>query len=62
MAGLDSIDSFEDQMDALEAALGGAQQMTPGCAFDDLGSERGCQHAIFGHFVRIEACIRRLGL
>ncbi|WP_282065094.1 phage tail tape measure protein [Aliiroseovarius marinus] len=34
MAGLDSIDSFEDQIDALEAALGGAQQMTTGFIFE----------------------------
>lgn len=34
MAGLDSIDSFEDQIDALEAALGGAQQMTAGFIFE----------------------------
>lgn len=34
MAGLDSIDSFEDQIDALEATLGGAQQMTAGFIFE----------------------------
>ena len=34
MAGLDSIDSFDDQIDALEAALGGAQQMTAGFIFE----------------------------
>lgn len=34
MAGLDSIDSFEDQVDALESALGGAQAMTAGFVFE----------------------------
>ncbi|WP_371169687.1 phage tail tape measure protein [Aliiroseovarius sp. 2305UL8-7] len=34
MAGLDSIDSFEDQVDALETALGGAQAMTAGFVFE----------------------------
>lgn len=34
MAGLDSIDSFDDQIDALEAALGGAQAMTSGFVFE----------------------------
>lgn len=34
MAGLDSIDSFDDQIDALESALGGAQAMTQGFVFE----------------------------
>ncbi|WP_432449815.1 phage tail tape measure protein [Aliiroseovarius marinus] len=34
MAGLDSIDSFDDQIDALETALGGAQAMTSGFVFE----------------------------
>ncbi|MCK8462570.1 phage tail tape measure protein [Aliiroseovarius sp. S1339] len=34
MAGLDSIDSFDEQIDALETALGGAQAMTAGFVFE----------------------------
>ena len=34
MAGLDSIDSFDEQVDALETALGGAQAMTAGFVFE----------------------------
>ncbi|MCI2393422.1 phage tail tape measure protein [Aliiroseovarius sediminis] len=34
MAGLDGLDSFDDQIDALETALGGAQAMTAGFVFE----------------------------